>query len=72
MDANHSLHEKWTATSDHLSKLAQKYEKGKRFVFDLSVWYFPYTRLGYEGNSAAQEASSVQRDVLKSLTKALY
>lgn len=53
MDVNHSLHERWTATSDRLSKLAQKYEEGTRFVFDLSVWYFPYTRLGYERNSAA-------------------
>lgn len=53
MYANHSLREKWTATSDRLSKLAQKYEEGTRFVFDLSVWYFPYSSLGYEENSAA-------------------
>lgn len=37
MDANYRLCEKWTATSDRLSKLAQKYEEGTRSVLDLSV-----------------------------------
>lgn len=53
MDANHSLRDKWTATSDHLYKLAQKQGEGTRLVFDLSVWYFPYMSLGSEGDSAA-------------------
>jgi len=55
MDATHSFYEKWSATADHLSKLAQKSEEGTRFVFDLSVWYFPCMSLDSEGNSASQE-----------------
>lgn len=55
MDATHSFYEKWSATADHLSKLAQKSEEGTRFVSDLSVWYFPCMSLDSEGNSASQE-----------------
>ena len=55
MDAEHSLHEKWAATSDHLSKLAQKYKEGTRFVFDLCLvfpldWSWLWGKLCCLGN----------------------
>lgn len=68
MDATHSFYEKWSATADHLSKLAQKSEEGTRFVFDLSVWYFPCMSLDSEGNSASQETFWA---ISNGLTKAL-